>query len=423
MTHDLRDPAEAAQTAIAPTGAERERILAKAVLFAPPPPRLADGRIELIGLSRAELIAELAAVGEPPFRAKQLWHWIYRQGATDFARMSSIAKPLQAKLTEHFVIGRPEIVQRQNSEDGTEKFLLRFRDGQDVETVYIPDPEEDRGAVCISSQVGCTLSCRFCHTGTQAWVRNLGAAEIVGQFLAARDAYGEWPGLQTTKAPPGRPAPEAPRLLSNIVLMGMGEPLYNYENVATAMAIAMDNEGIALSRRRITLSTSGVVPMMDRVGAELGVNLAVSLHAVRDELRDELVPLNRKYPIAELIAACRRYPRASNARRITFEYVMLKGVNDSEADARELARLIRGIPAKVNLIPFNPWPGSRFEPSSGNAMHRFARIIMDAGYAAPIRTPRGQEILAACGQLRTESRRAGQRNQSPVSPSLNSTPA
>jgi 23S rRNA (adenine2503-C2)-methyltransferase len=298
---------------------------------------------------------------------------------------------------------------------------LRFRDGQEVETVYIPDPEEDRGAVCISSQVGCTLSCRFCHTGTQAWVRNLGAAEIIGQFLAARDAYREWPGLQTIKAPVGRPATEAPRLLSNIVLMGMGEPLYNYENVAKAMAIAMDNEGIALSRRRITLSTSGVVPMMDRVGAELGVNLAVSLHAVRDELRDELVPLNRKYPIAELIAACHRYPRASNARRITFEYVMLKGVNDSEADAHELVRLIRGIPAKVNLIPFNPWPGSRFEPSSGNAMHRFAGIIMDGGYAAPIRAPRGREILAACGQLRTESRRGRPADQS--SPSVNSTPA
>ena len=249
--------------------------------------------------------------------------------------------------------------------------------------------------MCISSQVGCTLSCRFCHTGTQRLTRNLGAAEIVGQFMAARDAYGEWPS----------PTGEAPRLLSTIVLMGMGEPLYNYANVAKAMTIVMDNEGIALSRRRITLSTSGVVPMMDRAGAELGVNLAVSLHAVRDELRDELVPLNRKYPIAELIAACRRYPGASNARRITFEYVMLKGVNDSQADARELVRLIAGIPAKVNLIPFNPWPGSPFETSSNSAIDRFARIVMDAGFASPVRSPRGRDILAACGQLRTESRR------------------
>ena len=402
--------------------AERARILAKAALFAAPPARLADGRTDLVGLSKPELTAELAAIGEPPFRASQLWHWIYRQGATDFGRMSSIAKSLREKFAGRFVIGRPEVVLRQTSPDATDKFLLRFRDGQEVETVYIPDPEEDRGAVCISSQVGCTLSCRFCHTGTQAWARNLGAGEIVGQFLAARDAYAEWPRLRAADRC-SKPAPEKPRLLSNIVLMGMGEPLYNYENVAKALAIVMDNEGIALSRRRITLSTSGVVPMMDRVGAELGVNLAVSLHAVRDELRDELVPLNRKYPIAELMAACRRYPRASNARRITFEYVMLKRVNDAEADARELVRLIRGIPAKVNLIPFNPWPGSSFEPSSGNAMHRFARIVMDAGYAAPIRTPRGREILAACGQLRTESRRAGRPDQSSGASSVSSISA
>jgi 23S rRNA (adenine2503-C2)-methyltransferase len=303
---------------------------------------------------------------------------------------------MQARLADHFVIGRPETRTEQTSEDGTRKWLFRFRDGQEAETVYIPDREEDRGSVCISSQVGCTLTCRFCHTGTQKLVRNLGAAEIVGQFMAARDAYGEWPS----------PKGEAPRLLSNIVLMGMGEPLYNYENVALAMKIAMDGEGIALSRRRITLSTSGVVPMMDRCGAELGVNLAVSLHAVRDDLRDELVPLNRKYPLAMLMEACRRYPGASNARRITFEYVMLKGVNDSEADARELVRLLRGIPAKVNLIPFNPWPGSRFETSSGNAIRRFAEIVMAAGYASPVRTPRGRDILAACGQLKTASERA-----------------
>ena len=377
------------------TEAERARILAKTARFAPPPAQLADGRRDLVGLSRAELSAELAAIGEKPFRAKQIWHWIYHQGVTDFAGMSTVARPLQQKLAERFVIGRPEVAADHLSADESRKFLFRFRDGQAAETVYIPDRQEDRGAVCISSQVGCTLACRFCHTGTQALVRNLGAAEIVGQFMAARDAYGEWPS----------PKGETPRLLSTIVLMGMGEPLYNYENVARAMTIVMDNEGIALSRRRITLSTSGVVPMMDRVGAELGLNLAVSLHAVRDELRDELVPLNRKYPIAELIAACRRYPGASNARRITFEYVMLDGINDTPADARELVRLIAGLPAKVNLIPFNPWPGSPYATSKPAAIARFAQIVMDAGYAAPVRTPRGRDILAACGQLRTESLR------------------
>jgi 23S rRNA (adenine2503-C2)-methyltransferase len=380
-------------TVIDLSGPERARILAKSALFDPPAVQLPDGRRELVGLSRAELAAEVASIGEAPFRAKQLWHWIYHQGVTDFSRRSSIARPLQQRLAERFVIGRPEAATVQTSDDETRKFLFRFRDGQEAETVYIPDRAEDRGAVCISSQVGCTLSCRFCHTGTQRLTRNLGAAEIIGQFMAARDAYGEWPS----------PTGEAPRLLSTIVLMGMGEPLYNYANVAKAMTIAMDNEGIALSRRRITLSTSGVVPMMDRAGDELGVNLAVSLHAVRDELRDELVPLNRKYPIAELIAACRRYPGASNARRITFEYVMLKGVNDSQADARELVRLIAGIPAKVNLIPFNPWPGSAFETSSNSAIDRFAKIVMDAGFASPVRSPRGRDILAACGQLRTES--------------------
>ncbi len=378
------------------TEAERTRILAKSALFSPPPHVLPDGRRDLVGLSRAELADEIAAVGEKPFRVKQLWHWIYHQGVTDFAAMSSIARPLQQRLAERFVIGRPTATTVQTSTDATRKFLFRFRDGQEAETVYIPDQQQDRGAVCISSQIGCTLSCRFCHTGTQTLVRNLGPAEIVGQFMAARDSYGEWPS----------PQGETPRLLSTIVLMGMGEPLYNYENVAAAMRIVMDGEGIGLSRRRITLSTSGVVPMMDRAGAELGVNLAVSLHAVRDDLRDELVPLNRKYPIAELLDACRRYPGATNARRITFEYVMLRGINDSEAEARELVRLIAGIPAKVNLIPFNPWPGSAYEASSGNALHRFARIVTEAGFAAPIRTPRGQDILAACGQLKTESQRA-----------------
>jgi 23S rRNA (adenine2503-C2)-methyltransferase len=374
---------------------ERTRILAKAALFAPPPPVLPDGRREIVGLSREELAEALVAIGEKPFRTKQVWHWVYHQGVTDFARMSSLARPLQEKLAERFVIGRPEAAVVQTSEDETRKFLFRFRDGQEAETVYIPDRREDRGAVCISSQVGCTLSCRFCHTGTQKLARNLGAAEIVGQFMAARDSYNEWPS----------PHGDTPRLLSTIVLMGMGEPLYNYENVAKAMRIVMDGEGIALSRRRITLSTSGVVPMMDRAGAELGVNLAVSLHAVTDDLRDEIVPLNRKYPIAELIAACRRYPGASNARRITFEYVMLAGVNDSEAEARALVRLIAGIPAKVNLIPFNPWPGSQYKPSSRQQLLKFAQIVSDAGFASPIRMPRGQDILAACGQLRTESRR------------------
>lgn len=379
------------------TKEDRERILAKSALFDPPPALLPDGKRDLVGLSEAELAAEICAMGEAPFRARQIWHWIYNQGETDFARMSTIAKPLQKRLDERFVVGRPIAAQVQNSADQTRKFLFRFRDGQDAETVYIPDRLEDRGAVCISSQVGCTLSCRFCHTGTQRLVRNLGSAEIMGQFMAVRDEYGEWPS----------PRGETPRLLSTIVLMGMGEPLYNYANVAKAMRIVMHHEGIGLSRRRITLSTSGVVPMMDRVGTELGVNLAVSLHAVRDDLRDELVPLNRKYPIVELIAACRRYPGASNARRITFEYVMLRDVNDSPADARELVRLIAGIPAKVNLIPFNPWPGSRFETSGPGAISRFAKIVMDAGYAAPVRSPRGRDILAACGQLRT----AGQRGQ------------
>ncbi|AQS88717.1 iron-sulfur cluster redox enzyme [Neoasaia chiangmaiensis NBRC 101099] len=375
---------------------ERERIRAKAALFAPPPAMLPDGRRDLVGLSREEIISELAEIGEKPFRAKQLWHWIYHQGATDFARMSSIARPLQEKLAARFVVGRPGITTEQTSTDETRKWLFHFRDGQEAETVYIPDRREDRGAVCISSQVGCTLSCTFCHTGTQKLVRNLGAAEIVGQFMAARDSYNEWPS----------PKGDTPRLLSTIVLMGMGEPLYNYDNVAKAMRIIMDGEGIALSRRRITLSTSGVVPMMDRCGEELGINLAISLHSVRNDLRDEIVPLNRKYPIEELMEACRRYPAASNARRITFEYIMLRGVNDSEAEARDLVRLIRGIPAKVNLIPFNPWPGSDFKPSTREQLARFAKIVMDAGFASPIRMPRGRDILAACGQLKTESQRA-----------------
>lgn len=375
--------------------AERQRIQAKSALFAPPPATTDDGRKELVGLSRDELAQELVAIGEKPFRAKQVWHWIYHQGATDFSAMSSIAKPLQAKLAEHFVISRPSVATEQTSKDETRKFLFRFRDGQEAETVYIPDRREDRGAVCISSQVGCTLSCTFCHTGTQKLVRNLGAAEIVGQFMAARDSYGEWPS----------PKGDTPRLLSTIVLMGMGEPFYNYDNVAKAMKIVMDGEGIALSRRRITLSTSGVVPMMDRCGEELGINLAISLHAVRNELRDQLVPLNRKYPIEELMAACRRYPAASNSRRITFEYIMIRGVNDSDEEAHELVQLLKGVHAKVNLIPFNPWPGSDYRPSTRERLASFAQIVMDAGYSAPIRMPRGKDILAACGQLKTQSER------------------
>ncbi|WP_408906047.1 23S rRNA (adenine(2503)-C(2))-methyltransferase RlmN [Nguyenibacter vanlangensis] len=395
VTAPMIEPAAETGLAASLTDIERRRILAKSALFAPPTGRLPDGRRDLVGLSREEMGQALAEIGEKPFRTKQLWHWIYHQGVTDFERMSSIARPLQAKLAERFVIGRPEATTVQTSTDETRKFLFRFRDGQEAETVYIPDRREDRGAVCISSQVGCTLSCTFCHTGTQRLVRNLGAAEIVGQFMAARDSYGEWPS----------PKGETPRLLSTIVLMGMGEPLYNYGNVAKAMKIIMDGEGIALSRRRITLSTSGVVPMMDQCGAELGINLAISLHAVRNDLRDEIVPLNRKYPIEELLAACRRYPAASNARRITFEYIMLRGINDSEADARELVRLIADIPAKVNLIPFNPWPGSVYKPSTREQLAKFAQIVMDAGFASPIRMPRGRDILAACGQLRTESQR------------------
>ncbi|MDI2089861.1 23S rRNA (adenine(2503)-C(2))-methyltransferase RlmN [Commensalibacter oyaizuii] len=377
------------------TEEEKARILAKSAQFSPPSNTLPDGRKELVGLSRAELEQLLVDMGEQPFRTKQLWHWIYHKGVTDFTEMTSIGKPLRAKLIEHCVVSRPEVVTQQTSKDETRKFLFRFRDGQEAETVYIPDRREDRGAVCISSQVGCTLSCRFCHTGTQNLVRNLGAAEIVGQFMAARDSYGEWPTPTAGKS----------RLLSTIVLMGMGEPLYNYENIAKAMRIVMDDEGIGISRRRITLSTSGVVPMMDQCGRDLAINLAISLHAVNDDLRNEIVPLNRKYPIKDVLDACRRYPAASNSRRITFEYIMLRNINDSEAEARELVRLLKGIHAKVNLIPFNPWPGSEYKPSKSEQVQKFADIIMQAGYSSPIRTPRGRDILAACGQLRTESQR------------------
>ena len=360
--------------------------------FAPPPGTDAEGRLDLVGLGRAALVAEMASIGEKPFRAKQLWHWIYHRGARDFAAMTTLAKPLRARLAERYRIGRPAVVEDHCSTDMSRKWLLRLDDGREIECVHIP--ESDRGALCVSSQVGCTLACRFCHTGTQRLVRNLAAGEIVGQVLAARDAIGEWP------------APKGGRMISNIVVMGMGEPLYNYDNVAAALGIVMDAEGIAISKRRITLSTAGVAPMIRRAGADLGVNLAISLHAVSDDLRDELVPLNRKYPIADLLAACRDYPASSNARRITFEYVMLKGINDSPADARALVRLIDGIPAKVNLIPFNPWPGAPYECSSGAAIARFAEIVNDAGYSSPVRGPRGRDILAACGQLKSASERA-----------------
>jgi 23S rRNA (adenine2503-C2)-methyltransferase len=349
----------------------------------------AETRRNLVGLDRQALAAEMAAIGAPAFRARQLWHWIYHRGATDFAAMTSLAKDFRARLAEDFVIERPTVAVAQQSSDGTRKWLLRFGDGQEVETVHIP--EEDRGTLCVSSQVGCTLTCKFCHTGTQRLVRNLSAAEIVGQIMTARDQLGEWP------------SPPDGRLLSNIVLMGMGEPLYNYDNVAQAMKIAMDGEGIAISKRRITLSTAGVAPMIERCGRELNVNLAISLHAVNDELRDRIVPINKKYPLATLLEACRNYPGLTNARRITFEYVMLKDVNDSPAEARELVRLLKGIPAKVNLIPFNPWPGAPFECSDDVAIKRFSDIVFDAGYSSPIRTPRGQDIMAACGQLKSAS--------------------
>ena len=352
-------------------------------------PSLEAPRRNLVGLSREALAAEVAEFGAEPFRTRQLWHWIYHRGATDFATMTSLAKPLRDRLAARYRLNRPAISRVLISVDGTRKWLLRFVDGEEVETVHIP--EEKRGTLCVSSQVGCTLTCSFCHTGTQRLVRNLGSEEIVGQVMVARDALGEWP------------SPQDERQVTNIVLMGMGEPLYNYENVATALRVIMDPEGLSISRRKITLSTSGVVPMIRRCGAELAVNLAVSLHAVRDDIRDHLVPLNRKYPIAALLDACRSYPGATNARRITFEYVMLKGINDSQNDARELVRLLAGIPAKVNVIPFNPWPGAPYECSSDTAINAFSDIVFAAGYSAPVRTPRGRDILAACGQLKSAS--------------------
>jgi 23S rRNA (adenine2503-C2)-methyltransferase len=356
----------------------------------------------LIGLSRAELAARLSELGVPErqtrMRVSQLWSWLYVRGATSFAAMTDIAKDLRGDLAQAFTLERPEIVTEQVSVDGTRKWLLRLEDGKEVETVYIP--EEDRGTLCISSQVGCTLTCSFCHTGTQRLVRNLTASEIVGQIMLARDRIGDWPGA-SVEDPRGLPSSE--RKITNVVLMGMGEPLYNFDNVRDACLVAADGEGLSVSKRRITLSTSGVVPEIPRWGEEAGTMLAISLHAVRDELRDKLVPINKKWPLKELLAACRAYPGLSNAKRITFEYVMLKGVNDSVADAKALVRLLAKIPAKINLIPFNPWPGAPFECSDWEQIEKFAEVVNRAGYASPVRSPRGRDIMAACGQLKSAS--------------------
>jgi 23S rRNA (adenine2503-C2)-methyltransferase len=370
----------------------------------------------LVGLTRAELADALGQAGVPEkqrkMRVQQLWHWIYVRGARDFDTMSSVSKDLRAVLAQHFTLARPEVVAEQVSADGTRKWLLRLpgESGErphEVECVYIP--ETDRGTLCLSSQVGCTLTCTFCHTGTQRLVRNLTAGEIVGQVMVARDRLGDFLGAERLKGP-GLPT-EGERSVSNIVMMGMGEPLYNFDAVRDAIGVIADGDGLSISRRRITLSTSGVVPMIARAGAEIGCMLAVSLHAVRDELRNELVPLNRKYPIAELLDACRNYPGVSNARRITFEYVMLKGVNDSIAEAKALIRLLKGIPAKINLIPFNPWPGSKYECSDWEQIEQFSEVVFNAGYASPVRTPRGRDILAACGQLKSATEKLSARER------------
>ncbi len=350
----------------------------------------------LIGLSRDELKSAFADLGVPEkslrMRANQMWHWLYTKGITDFDEMTNLSKDFRALLKENFTTDRPEIVSEQISVDGTRKWLIRFGPGVEAETVYIP--EEDRGTLCISSQVGCTLNCTFCHTGTQKLVRNLTPGEIVAQVLIARDSLEEW--TEAAK-------PNGKRQITNIVMMGMGEPLYNFDNVRDALAIISDPEAASISKRRITLSTSGVVPMIPQAGEEIGCMLAISLHAVRDDIRDRLVPLNKKYPIKELLDACRAYPGLSNARRITFEYVMIKDVNDSMTDAKELVRLLKGIPAKINLIPFNPWPGSEYECSDWEQIEAFGEYVNKAGYASPIRTPRGRDIMAACGQLKSAS--------------------
>ena len=374
----------------------------------------------LVGLTRAQLAALLGTIGVPEgqrkMRVQQLWHWIYFRGLTSFEAMTSVSKELRAELAQRFTLDRPEVVAEQVSVDGTRKWLLRLpgetqstgigERPHEVECVYIPDT--DRGTLCVSSQVGCTLTCSFCHTGTQRLVRNLTAGEIVGQVIMARDRLGDWPGATR---PTDGVVPTGNRCISNIVMMGMGEPLYNLDAVRDALLIVADGDGIAISKRRITLSTSGVVPNIERAGAEIGCMLAVSLHAVRDELRNELVPLNRKYPIAQLLEACRNYPGVSNAKRITFEYVMLKGINDSIDDAKALVRLLKGIPAKINLIPFNPWPGSKYECSDWEQIEKFSQVVFDAGYASPVRTPRGRDILAACGQLKSATEKLSARER------------
>jgi 23S rRNA (adenine2503-C2)-methyltransferase len=371
----------------------------------------------LVGKTRAELAAALAETGVPPARCKmrvqQLWHWIYFRGATSFDAMTNVSKELRATLEDRFTLARPAVVAEQVSVDGTRKWLLRLPGENlggpphDVECVYIP--ETGRGTLCVSSQVGCTLTCSFCHTGTQRLVRNLTAGEIVGQIMVARDRLDDWPG---ERAPDGANAPtDGGRFVTNIVMMGMGEPLYNFEAVREALLVVADNEGIAISKRKMTVSTSGVVPNIARCGDEIGVMLAVSLHAVRNDLRDELVPLNRKHPIEELLEACRNYPGLTNAKRITFEYVMLKGVNDSLADAKTLVRLLAGIPAKINLIPFNPWPGTRYECSDWETIETFSEVVFNAGYSAPVRTPRGRDILAACGQLKSATEKLSARER------------
>ena len=384
-----------------------------------------DGRVDLIGLPRLQIAVLFVEAGldakAAKLRAKQCFHWLYHRGVTDFDMMTDIAKTMRPWLAERFVIGRPEVVEAQISTDGTRKWLLRTADNHEFEMVFIPD--ETRGTLCVSSQVGCTLNCTFCHTGTMRLVRNLTPGEIVGQVMLARDALGEWPkgnmagfgagsgpdedDLDDDDAEPGGDYSAKGRLLTNIVMMGMGEPLYNFDNVRDALRLVMDGDGLGLSRRRITLSTSGVVPMMERCGSEIGVNLAVSLHAVTKEVRDEIVPINRKYGLEDLLSACAAYPRSSNSRRITFEYVMLKDKNDSDEDARELIRLIKHykVPAKVNLIPFNPWPGAIYECSDPERIRRFSTIVFDAGISAPVRTPRGRDIDAACGQLKTSAKK------------------
>jgi 23S rRNA (adenine2503-C2)-methyltransferase len=372
---------------------------------------VAPEKPSLVGLSRAALADALGAIGVEPsqqkMRVQQLWHWLYVRGATDFEQMTSVSKKLRTMLAAHYTLARPEIVAEQVSVDGTRKWLLRLpgeHPGElphEVECVYIP--ETDRGTLCVSSQVGCTLSCTFCHTGTQRLVRNLTPGEIVGQVMVARDRLGEWQSEPGTK--------EGARLVSNVVMMGMGEPLYNFEAVRDAILVIADGDGLGISKRRITLSTSGVVPMIERAGTEIGSMLAVSLHAVRDDLRNELVPLNRKYPIEQLLDACRNYPGVSNARRITFEYVMLKDINDSAADAKALVRLLSGIPAKINLIPFNPWPSTKYECSDWDQIEKFSEIVFNAGYASPVRTPRGRDILAACGQLKSATEKLSARER------------